>query len=159
MSSGRYESSPHPHLGFPPSCRSNLCQMKPGSPLWQIWKVTADSNPTVMWLSFCPSWGWLQHSCSEICTIQCVPLSSALALHVCVCVHPHISAVSPRFVFVHVLCTWKPSSCITERFSETKMGTFWVFSYSNSIGIFDVAISLTIRNRRERMVLFLYGNR
>lgn len=36
--------------------------------------------------------------------------------------------------------------------SVTKIGTFWVFPYGNSIGTFDVAATITIRNKRERIV-------
>lgn len=125
-----------------PSPRSSLCQMKPVSPLWQIWKGAADSNPTITWLSLCPGWGWWLYSCSEICTIECVPVFLELALHVCVSAPP-LSLYSERH----------PAALMRD-YSETKMGTFCVFPYGNSIGIFNVATSITIRNKREDCINF-----
>lgn len=139
-----WSSSSPPWLS--PSPRSSLCHVKPVSPLWQMWKCTADSNTTITWLFLCPDWGWLLHSGSEICAADCVPLSLALALHVCVCTHTLQQC--PPFV----CALGKPPAAMMRDFSETKNGTFWVFPYSSRIRIFDTAITITIRNKRERTV-------
>lgn len=145
VSPGRCEAL-HPHLGFPP----------PPEVVFAIWNLLAHFGR-------CGSAQLTQTLLNMAVPLPQLGLAAALVFRdlrcrvhasffstcpACVCVCTHTLQQCPPFVFA----LRKPPAASMRDFSETKKGTFWVFPYSSRIGIFDIAITITIRNKRERTV-------